>query len=1068
MVQDYVPARANLSTGLIVKSHILERNKYERYEPEVEITNNYSESIELLTVSGTDPDEIPWSTANKTFSQFTVQPLSNNTGSDNVYVPVEISNTYSWEKYTGEFGGSTLDVVTGNFSQIEASSMTNPGPYFISNCNRYSFTLEGSVSGTSYTGSYVDCSGAIQQISLSPIIDIPIDICSFNTEISIITIPTVGSEFLTEYYPIGPCSSSYELPTVFYNDGATYNNINKSVTSTRFTEAEYSYGIDIPVNMSSIISQSSCQNCNRINCYELIVSNPTVTTYAFTYQDCNNEVRYVALLPLEELLFCAKSNTLNFLYGAETYLNVIQGGICGSAFSNYPYVGNCKYISVCNSIGPATSSFSISYIDCTGVGRVRTVPNGSCSPLTCLDPDTLVIGSIFEPPIPPTDYTIEDLGFCNYPFPYTLSTEFTKYCDFFAQYELPIPFQPGVWSYEYQRCSDGLIVSASGVTPLSYEIISVNACIRSGTLITSGVIIPDIITGSLSYCGFYEDPTPYSGSRTPVEIQEYNYNRTSTLNSRYAGAKNSSAKYNVFTKGDQSYPGFASIDNYVGFTGLFTNVESSSYFPDQMTIKLSYLSDTSGGLNDLNLQNNNWVYVQNIYKPNSTVTIKQFNATEFSNQNYLDKQFKVFESGYSNQPYWYRSNSDTKECYRSEFAGSSGSNEFAYVNYRLDVSYMLNTNYPPTHSSTLVRSDFPYIPSGSSESDFSGSANTYQLSLHDKNQNRGGSNLVPYYYYSSSWNPNHKYSTGSYYNVPEDGIYNIKSRFYYRVFGYGTSSPGWDVKIYIIKNPSTASGYLDGGTILDVASYDRYNDEETRTRAEYTGFLEKDDRVFTKVVIEDWKRGVITQPTGPVPTYQHREILPQEFYNSYELVSALGNYCIEIDNNLLFSSSYIAGDKTLPLTTGMSVYFNVSGSTSFIPELSSSLYPLLGDINYTTEIEKGDYIILYYNKSDLGLGPGQLYPVSRRIIDIVDDGVTQRSIEVYPNMPAYITAANINLYQKAAFIKKQPDESSIILQGRKREGKTSYGFLVPQDINPYILQNINTLQSTIQSQILNF
>jgi hypothetical protein len=71
-------------------------------------------------------------------------------------------------------------------------------------------------------------------------------------------------------------------------------------------------------------------------------------------------------------------------------------------------------------------------------------------------------------------------------------------------------------------------------------------------------------------------------------------------------------------------------------------------------------------------------------------------------------------------------------------------------------------------------------------------------------------------------------------------------------------------------------------------------------------------------------------------------------------------------------------------------------------------------------------------------------------------------------MPEIITAANINSYQKIAFIKKQPDESVVILQGVKRPGKTSYGFLVPQDINPYILQNINTLQSTIQSQILDY
>jgi hypothetical protein len=1079
MVQDYVPARANLSTGLIVKSHILERNKYERYEPEVEITNNYSESIELLTVSGTDPDEIPWSTANTTFSQFIAQPLSNNTGSDNVYIPVEINNTYSWEKYTGEFGGSTLDVVTGNFSQIEASSMTNPGPHFISNCNRYSFTLEGSVSGTSYTGSYVDCSGAIQQISLSPIIDIPIDICSFNTEISIITIPTVGSEFLTEYYPIGPCSSSYELPTVFYNDGATYNNINKSVTSTRFTEAEYSYGIDIPVNMSSIISQSSCQNCNRLNCYNLIIYNTFVSEQLFTYQDCNSETQFVALSGSAAIELCAKSNTLNFLYEAETYLTVTQGGICGATFSNYPYIGNCKYITVCNSIGPATSSFGISYTDCTGVGRSVTVANGTCTAPVCLDPDTLVIGSIFEPPIPPTEYTIIDAGFCNYPFPYTLSS-FTKYCDFLGRYDLYSTGSGVPYSIEYQKCGDGTVVSASGMTPGSSIVAReiTNQCIRSGSLVISGDVFPEIVTGSLTYCGFYEDPTPYTGSRTPVEIQEYNYNRTSTLNSRYAGAKNSSAKYNVFTKGDQSYPGYAAADNYVGYTGLFTNVESSSYFPDQMVVKLTYFSDTSGGLNDLNLQNNNWVYMQNIYKPDSTVTIKQFNATEFSNQYYLDKQFKVVESGYSYQPYWYRSNNDGQECYRSEFAGS-GSNQFAYVNYRVsrfpdpEEFIMINLNYPPTASSTGDTSEWPYIPSGSSESDFTGSANTYQLSLFSKKQNFFGSNLVPYYKEVPGSSPGYKYITGSYYNVPEDGVYKVYTKFYYLLDLDAAGIPaGFDIKVSIVKNPSTASGYIDGGIVLDEGSLERdlSGDNNYKSIAEYTGYMQKGDRIYTKTVIEDWKR--VKENVIPRGYILSPGIIPDSFYNAFELVSALNSYCIPINTgsiNLLFSSSYQTGGNILPMTEVMGRFFNVSGSTEFLPEISSSLYPLLGDINYTTEIEPGDFIILYYVGSEIGLaGNGDLYPISRRIIDIVKDGDSVKSIQVYPDMLPYITAANINLYEKLVFIKKQPDESVVILQGKKRPGKTSYGFLVPQDINPYILQNINTLQSTIQSQILNF
>jgi hypothetical protein len=1073
MVQDYVPARANLSTGLIVKSHILERNKYERYEPEVEITNNYSESIELLTVSGTDSDEIPWSTANTTFSQFIAQPLSNNTGSDNVYIPVEINNTYSWEKYTGEFGGSTLDVVTGNFSQIEASSMTNPGPHFISNCNRYSFILSGSFAGDSYSGSYTDCSGSIQQISLSIVVDTPINFCSFNTEVSVIRTPAVGFPSLTEYYPSGLCTSSYELPTVFYNDGATYNNVNKSVTSTRFTEAEYSYGIDIPVNMSSIISQSSCQNCNRINCYNLSIINPDTQLHTFTFQDCNNETQFITLSGSAGIDLCAKSNTLNFLYEAETYLTVIQGDICGAAFSNYPYTANCKSVSVCNDRGLGSASFDIGFVDCANVYRTITVGASTCTIGYCMDPDTLSIG-VFSS-VPPGEFTILEGGYCANE--YALSS-FTKYCDFLGSYFLDSGTgSGGPWSLEYQKCGDGTAVSASGTTiggGFGIQVIT-NQCIRSGSIIKSGDVFPEIVTGSLTYCGFYEDPTPYTGSRTPVEIQEYNYNRTSTLNSRYAGAINSSAKYNVFTKGDKSYPGYAAADNYVGYTGLFTNVESSSYYPDQMVVKLTYFSDTSGGLNDLNLQNNNWVYMQNIYKPNSTVTIKQFNATEFSNQYYLDKQFKVAESGYSYQPYWYRSKLDSSECYRSEFAGSSGSdgtNQLSYVNYRYPNSdiIFINENYPPTASSSGRTSEMPYIPSGSSESDFSGSANDYQLSLFSKKQNIGGKNLVPYYYEVPGSPAGTKYITGSYYNVPEDAVYSIYSKFYYDIAlapGIPTLPAGFNIKVSLVKNPSTASGYIDGGTILAQGSLENYDFKQYRSIAEFSGYLQKNDRIYIKVVMENFERGT----TSPFLDTKYN-IFVREFYNAYEILSSLNSYCIPINSgsaNLLFSSSYVANSDILPLTRDMSVYFDISGSSTFLPEDASTLYPLFGDVNYTTEIEPGDYIIFYYIGSEVGLpNNGAIYPISRRVIDTIENGDIERSIQIYPSLPSYITAANINNYQRLVFIKKQPDESIVILQGKKRPGKTSYGFLVPQDINPYILQNINTLQSSIQSQILNF
>ena len=54
------------------------------------------------------------------------------------------------------------------------------------------------------------------------------------------------------------------------------------------------------------------------------------------------------------------------------------------------------------------------------------------------------------------------------------------------------------------------------------------------------------------------------------------------------------------------------------------------------------------------------------------------------------------------------------------------------------------------------------------------------------------------------------------------------------------------------------------------------------------------------------------------------------------------------------------------------------------------------------------------------------------------------------------------------FIKKVPDETIATIKGKKRPGETSFGFLIPENVTPNIQKNINTLQATIQSQLLNY
>ena len=109
MIKDYVPARANLSTGIIVKSHMLERNKYARNEPEVTF-NDFSQSIDTAFISGSSGGSVVGSTA-YTASVITPSGSATVISSDGI------------EKYNGEFSGSIVTVTTGDaFSQTEISN----------------------------------------------------------------------------------------------------------------------------------------------------------------------------------------------------------------------------------------------------------------------------------------------------------------------------------------------------------------------------------------------------------------------------------------------------------------------------------------------------------------------------------------------------------------------------------------------------------------------------------------------------------------------------------------------------------------------------------------------------------------------------------------------------------------------------------------------------------------------------------------------------------------------------------------------------------------------------------
>ena len=141
MIKDFVPARSNVSTGIIVKSHILERNKYARHEPSSSFDNNLSQSIELLTITGSAANSISGSTA-----------WSNNIITVAGVVP--FSSSQGVEKYTGEFNGSTITVTNLNSFQnqyeISENYSGSAGSYVTQSLGALYQNITGSVRSKKY------------------------------------------------------------------------------------------------------------------------------------------------------------------------------------------------------------------------------------------------------------------------------------------------------------------------------------------------------------------------------------------------------------------------------------------------------------------------------------------------------------------------------------------------------------------------------------------------------------------------------------------------------------------------------------------------------------------------------------------------------------------------------------------------------------------------------------------------------------------------------------------------------------------------------------------------------
>ena len=224
---------------------------------------------------------------------------------------------------------------------------------------------------------------------------------------------------------------------------------------------------------------------------------------------------------------------------------------------------------------------------------------------------------------------------------------------------------------------------------------------------------------------------------TPVQLQDSYQSLTSYNTSRYSGSKVTSATYNTYTIGDESFGKTAAIDHQVRKIALFSEIKSSSLFSNYNNVAIKYLVDEFGGLTELNQRNKNWEEVQNTFKQSSTLAISQFDNQKFSNQKNTDGVKLIYNSGYSYSPVLYLSRDTVTLNFRTEgfkpdisvIALNSGSNNIVgYIpnGFPLSSTYKIISNFGNLDDEPIGLSNFY---TGSSGTDNVNLLPTYSSSL---------------------------------------------------------------------------------------------------------------------------------------------------------------------------------------------------------------------------------------------------------------------------------------------------------------------------------------------------
>ena len=133
-----------------------------------------------------------------------------------------------------------------------------------------------------------------------------------------------------------------------------------------------------------------------------------------------------------------------------------------------------------------------------------------------------------------------------------------------------------------------------------------------------------------------------------------------------------------------------------------------------------------------------------------------------------------------------------------------------------------------------------------------------------------------------------------------------------------------------------------------------------------------------------------------------------------------------------------------------------------IPVISSSLYSTYGDVDYPFVIDIFDIILIHLSDGTY---------VEYRVIDVYKDSVTNLlRVKLDSQLSQFIKddlVGSSHYFKSFLILSRIQDETNTYVVYTKRPGQTSYGFLIPENLSPDVLANIDTITKEVKQKLIN-